>query len=289
MRKTLLVAFTFVSVGMANAQLTNLGLNTWASGAPTGWTTPALIATGSVSEITTGAPEGSSAASIKVVACPTCPFIPSSFGGPFPDPMTGFIIQAAEHYTKPTTFSFKWKGQIATGDTGLIAIQFTNMGSVIGEAVLDLDPGTNQATWTTENITINYSGSLMPDTAFIAAIADRWLLTGGAAVSSTATFIDIDDIQLTGGTTGIEMLETNNSLIMAYPNPASDMVNFNLLGTDASVIEVVDMAGNLVYSQTNLDVKFRLDISAYNNGAYFVRFLNNQNEYIGTARFNVAK
>lgn len=288
MKRILLTTLTIATFGIANAQLTNAGLNTWASGDPTGWTAPINAATGgaSVSEITTGAPEGSSAASVKVVSCPACPILT---GGAIPDPMTGILGQQAFYTSRPTTFSFKWKGNVAVGDTSLIAAQFTDAGTVIGEARFDVMPGTMQATWLTQNVTVSYAGSTSPDSVIIAVLGDRWPLTGGANTSSTSTYVDVDDFQFTGGSTGIDMMDANNDLIFAYPNPANDVVNFNLLGTDASVMEIVDIAGKVVYTEANMALKTRVDVSGFNNGAYFVRFLNAKKEYIGTARFNVAR
>lgn len=296
MKKIVLTSLCMIGFGVSQAQ-TNLGFENWTGVDPDNWNLSSNLVAGlpfgptTVEKETAMPGEGSISAKLSTKACPPCAFAPI----PLPDPLPGVILQGAGSTAQPATVTFKWRGTVAVGDTALAGAAVSQGTTVVGTAYYEIPPGTNQATWVTETVTFSYISTPPPtDTIIVGATGDSYMIydtdgdyTGHS--SSTSTIVYFDDFVLAGGTVGIEMVETNNSLIMAYPNPAHDMVNFNLLGTDASMMEVVDMTGKLVYSQTNLDVKFRLDVSDYNNGAYFVRFLNNQKEYIGTARFNVAK
>ncbi|HLP13746.1 MAG TPA: T9SS type A sorting domain-containing protein [Flavobacteriales bacterium] len=285
MKKSLLTVLAIAAFGVTNAQLSNLGLNTWASGNPSGWQTLNALAAGSTTEITSGAPEGTSAAAVNVVACALCP----AFS--LPDPMTGVLLQTDDYVAMPTTLTFKWKGNVATGDTALIGAQLTLATSVIADALTDVNPGTSSSSWATQTLTFTYYvASTAPDTAIVVAAADKWVVTGiYTGTSSATTHIDVDDFALTGGNVGYDMIETNNDLIMAFPNPASTFVNLNLLGTDANMFEVYDVTGSLVYAESNIALKTKLDVTNFNNGSYFVKFLNDKKEYIGTARFIVKK
>jgi len=293
MKKTLLFSLSFVAVGLASAQ-TNLGFESWSGQDPDGWNLSSNLAASiggpiTVTKETASPGEGLNSAKMTVAAC-----LPCGFAG-FPDPMPGFIIQGVGYSSMPTDITFKWKGNIAAGDTAVAGAQVSQgTSTVIGTAYYNVLPGTSSSTWQTATVPFTYIPSPpTPDTIAIGAASDIYMLTDtdgdySGHSTSTSTVFYVDDFIITSPA-GIQLLETNNNLILAYPNPARDIVNFNLLGTDASIMEIVDMSGKVVVSQNNVAMKYQLNIADFNNGTYFVRFFNNQKEYIGTARFSVAK
>src|SRR6478735_2795717 len=218
MKKILLTSLTILTFGIANAQLTNLGFETWSSGNPSGWLNANSFASGSASQITSGAPEGSSAVACNVVACPLCPLAGA------PDPFPGGVIQKVKYLARPATFTFKWKGVVNAGDTALVGSYLSLATVPIGDALFQVMPGTNQATWLTQVVNFTYSSGSAPDTILTGALSDQWvlaLLTPGGSTSTgtstTGTHIDVDDFVFAGGTVGYDLLETDNSLIVAYP------------------------------------------------------------------------
>lgn len=290
MKKIILTSFALITIGNLNAQLANLDFEAWSGSSPTGWTTLNAFASGSFSQISTGAPQGLYAGSGNVVNCPFCP------AAGLPNPFPGSAAQQKPYVARPDTLSFKWKGDILTGDTALIGVYLKLATVPIGDALFYVMPGTSQSTWLTVTMPFTYSSGSAPDTAIVGALSDAWVLGllpgypgSGSGTSSIGTHIDVDDIQLTGGTVGISLLKTDNSLILAYPNPAKTIINFNLLGTDISNMEIIDVAGKLIYTENNILSKHVLNIENYKSGSYIVKFFNDKKEYIGSAKFNVVK
>lgn len=288
MRKILLTSLTLLLFGSAQAQLTNLGFESWTGSDPDNWISSNFAASGSVSKITSGAPEGSFALAANVVSCPLCTL--ASLPNPFP----GGVAQQVAYTARPTTMTFKWKGMVNTGDTALIGTYLSLVASPIGDALYYIMPGTNQTTWQTQAVTFNYTSSSNPDSVLVGALSDAWILqliTSGSATGSSTLggHIDVDDIVFSGGTVGFDMLETDNNLIMAYPNPANTVLNLNLVGTDATALKVVDISGKTVYTENNILSKHILNVEKYENGSYVVQFFDNKNNYVGSARFNVAR
>jgi hypothetical protein len=288
MRKLLLTSFALLTLGGAQAQLSNLGFETWSGGSPSNWITPNAFASGSVTQITTGAPEGTSAAAANVVNCPTCVIIS------LPNPFPGGAAQQVAYTARPATMAFKWKGMVNTGDTALVGSYLSLAGSPIGDALYYVMPGTNVSAWTPQTTTFTYSSGSNPDSILVGALSDAWVLnyltTGsGSGTSTIGGHIDVDDIVFAGGTIGINMYEVTNPLIFAYPNPAHTVVNLNLVGTDAASLEVLSLDGRSVYTENNILSKHILSVENYTSGAYVVKFFNTKKEYIGSARFNVVK
>lgn len=288
MKKILLSTTIFLSLTAANAQLTNLGFETWGGGEPTGWFTANALSASSAQQITSGAPEGSSALAANVVSCPLCPL------GGFPDPLPGGAVQQVAYAARPATVTFKWKGFVNTGDTSLVGSYLSLATTPVGDALFQVMPGTNQTTWQTQTVTFTYYSSSTPDSIMVGVLSDQWvlgLLTGGGTTGTSVvgTHVDVDDIVLAGGTIGYDLIETDNALIVAYPNPASTNVNFNLLGTDVTMFEVVDLSGKVVYTENNVLVKHVLSLDGFVSGSYVVRFFNNEKNYVGSAKLNVVK
>ncbi len=285
MRKSILTVTCLLSVYILQAQ-TNLSFESWTTDDPDDWTTSNQISAigGPITVVkeTVSPGTGAISAYLTVEPCPICSF------ASLPDPFPGLMIQQTASTARPANLSFKWRGTVATGDTSLIGGAVTLVGAQVGDAYFQIMPGTNQATWVVQNIPFTYYNSDIPDTLTLGALCDQYFLFGGTGTTSTSTEIYVDDFILSGSI-GYQMLETNNNLIFAFPNPSSTEVNFNLLGTDANMLEVIDITGKLVYTENNIKMKQKLNVEGYENGSYLVRFYNAKKEYIGTVRFNVVR
>lgn len=285
MKITLLSIYLLLGISAANAQL-NASFESWTTDDPDFWTTSNQISAigGPLTVLQETADPGTGLISAKLTTqnCPACGFVG------LPDPFPGLIIQADSTTNRPEFVTFKWRGNVAIGDTALIGAAVTLLAAQVGEGYFQIMPGTNQATWVTQVVPFVYANSNVPDSFKVGALCDQYLLFGGSGTTSTSTVIYVDDFIFTGSV-GFSILETNNDLIYAYPNPASTNVNFNLLGTDASMFEVLDLSGKIIYSENNILLKHSLNVSAYQSGSYIVRFFNDKKEYIGTTRFNVIR
>ena len=286
MTKTLLTISCVLTLNALQAQ-TNTGFETWTGADPAGWTTlNGITALGGpvTTVVETAAPAvGTNSAKLMTVTCLVCPTLT------LPNPLPGVAIQTLSYTARPATVTVKWRGTVATNDTSVIGAYLTLAGANIGAAEFQLLGGTNQATWLTQIINFNYASGSVPDTMAFGAAADQYLIKGYSGTSSTSTVIYVDDYVFAGGTVGIETLETSNELILAYPNPTNTVVNFNLLGTDATNMQVIDLTGKTVYTENNILSKHILNIENYTNGSYVVKFFNDKKEFVGSTRFNVVK
>lgn len=72
--------------------------------------------------------------------------------------------------------------------------------------------------------------------------------------------------------TGISIEKTGDSdMISVFPNPAFDKLFIQPNGISISKIEIVDLSGKLVFSQSQINQNESLDISELANGIYFVK------------------
>jgi hypothetical protein len=77
--------------------------------------------------------------------------------------------------------------------------------------------------------------------------------------------------------TSVNKVVTTNKLKI-YPNPAKDVVNIVYNGNEPLNLEVTDITGKKVMSQT-LKTK-TIDVSTLNQGLYFVRLYNQSNDFV---------
>lgn len=67
--------------------------------------------------------------------------------------------------------------------------------------------------------------------------------------------------------------ETISSLTV-YPNPGNGIVNINMNGANNAKIQVLDMAGRVIYTDSLNSSNTTVDISHFNNGIYIIRVQN---------------
>jgi hypothetical protein len=71
--------------------------------------------------------------------------------------------------------------------------------------------------------------------------------------------------------TGINEVNTSESIFSVYPNPASSLFNIELKNNNSSVsVTVTDVLGNQILSKTITDIVTTIDMSNYAKGMYFV-------------------
>lgn len=78
---------------------------------------------------------------------------------------------------------------------------------------------------------------------------------------------------------------TSSYVLSLYPNPVHDVLNIHVLNNDFGIaIEVFDFQGRLVLSsdeqRTAVEFNVSLNMSALDNGAYFVKITNIQSKLI---------
>jgi hypothetical protein len=88
--------------------------------------------------------------------------------------------------------------------------------------------------------------------------------------------------------TGIFEVNSANSQLTCYPNPASEQVNISFSGIsskESASLKIMDMSGKLVYTKsinvTTGNNNFQLGIASLNNGIYFIQLETADSRQIG--------
>jgi len=94
---------------------------------------------------------------------------------------------------------------------------------------------------------------------------------------------DFNDISLS---TGIN--ELKNSVLNVYPNPANNIINFELNINNAT-IQIYDITGKILKTFNANKDKFSVSLNNFNSGVYFYSIKDVEGNKIATNRFVVAK
>lgn len=89
--------------------------------------------------------------------------------------------------------------------------------------------------------------------------------------------------------TGVDEAEPSQKTIAIFPNPATQSITMDI-GTyeGTKTIEIYDMLGKLVWTQTGTDTVYKIDVSAYHNGNYIV-YLKIENKIQSSSLFIVER
>jgi hypothetical protein len=110
---------------------------------------------------------------------------------------------------------------------------------------------------------------------------------GSLTAASQQINVRLDDIKIEKVTSGvgIKSISANNS-ISIFPNPTTGLLNINAVEVNSSV-DVYNVIGDKVYSNTLVKGNNVVDLSGLANGAYFVKL--NSNNQITTKKVVLTK
>jgi len=287
MKKLLLAAALFSST-FSFSQIQNLGFETWSNNAPDGWQAQlGLIAQGSVSQISTGAPEGTSAVQLTTVNCAFCGFLG------LPTTVPGLIQQKVAFTDRPTSVSVKVKCNIGTGDEALFGA-ITSLYSpiddtsyTVGVAGTTIPGGTNLANWTTQTLQFQYQDQANPDTITIFAISSD-SLAGFPSIQSVGSTLSLDAIVF-NYPAGISEVFYMKDDIISYPNPASDFLNIKSKSGNKSQAQLYDISGRLVATEELVYGVAKIDLTRFENGLYICKVTDENNNVVYTEKVTVSK
>lgn len=94
---------------------------------------------------------------------------------------------------------------------------------------------------------------------------------------------DILDIAVATG-----IIENENNTVLVYPNPASNVLHFEMDINNATV-KIIDVTGKTIKTVTANSNKFSIALTNFANGIYFYSIIDANNNTISTNRFIVAK
>jgi hypothetical protein len=138
-------------------------------------------------------------------------------------------------------------------------------------------------------LSINHSSTTDQTTTFCVKImkqSDIVYNVGGSPIPATVTYTDSDstnnekcvNVNLKKETVNILDVSNTVSVLNIYPNPATDVISFNLLLDKALEVnaKVIDVAGRVVLSENlgmvapNQESKLQLNINNLSSGVYMI-------------------
>lgn len=146
------------------------------------------------------------------------------------------------------------------------------------------------------SIYINYllTDSISPaDSAVLNTFAYSDALIYGDAVYSARVLLRIDPSD--GGVSlramkPAEVASTSDdNKISIYPNPTTGMVNVVVDSMDSYDLKVVDLSSKLFCSKSISTQQYTLDLSALENGMYFIVVSNNNSGYLRKEKLIIVK
>jgi hypothetical protein len=159
------------------------------------------------------------------------------------------------------------------GQSGLftgVAQDAASMTTIL-KAYSAITPNAAAATWTKDSVD------------YVAAATEtRYFAIGGkGTLVTTADQINvrIDDIKIAKVTSSVGIKgNTLNQLISIFPNPTAGILNINAIEANGT-IEVYNVIGDKVYSNSVVKGNNSIDLSGLANGAYFLK-VNSNNQII---------
>ena len=181
-----------------------------------------------------------------------------SYEGPIADPAN-------------VTVSFMYKFASSGGDVGFVqvAIYDTLAAGAGDDLALYFDNiafTADEANWTQVDFTMTPTGN--SGTAnllvFVAASSEEGYFVAGSPTPGTTLWLD--DVQVSGGTAGIE--EVTGFDLTVYPNPANEVLNVKTTGV-ASSVSIVSMDGKVISTQAMNGTSAVVNVAELQAGAYF--------------------
>ncbi len=271
------------------SQIQNLGFEDWSNNAPTGWQAQlGLIAQGSVNQISTGAPEGSSAVQLTTVNCLFCGFLG------LPSTVPGLIQQQVAFVDRPTSVSVKLKCNIGVGDEAAFAAISTLYSPIddtsytVGIAGTLIPGGTIVSNWTTQTLPFQYQDVANPDTIIIVAASSDSLLGVSQSSQFIGSTLSLDAIVF-NYPAGISEVFYMKDDIIAYPNPATEYLTVKSKSGNEAKAQLFDISGRLVTSEELIYGSAKIDLSRFENGLYICKVIDENNKVVFTEKITVSK
>jgi len=200
------------------------------------------------------------------------------------DLMGNKFVKGIPYTSRPSSVSIKIKNAPVNGDTAVFVVQLMQAGQLLGIAGTNL-PAT-LSTWTPGSINFTYLLTGAPDTMIILATSSKATFYNTPKKAQPGSTFWLDDIVLNFPVGVKEAIFSER--VLAYPNPASTSIRFDLNNNKATGIRITDITGKVV---KNITVTSNLaDVSVYDlpTGLYIYQVYNNEN-VVYTDKFTVSK
>ena len=297
-KKLLSCAFISTAIVVSAQQIPNSGFEAWSSGNPTGWGSvdEMLSSTGLVSGTTLESQvspgnSGSSACELKtqtvnllLIGSIDAPGIVNT-GSLVLDLASGAPTFGRIPYSAmPSAYSFYYKYAPVNGDTAATICYFTKWNSATNSRDTVGGGGTfingTTSAFTMMTIPITWAGTTAPDSVQL------FFISSAGAAPQVNTSLIIDDINMI---VPIGMNENDAAIFNVFPNPAIDVLNIVGTNNKAAKVEVYDITGKLVSTDSFIGNKAKINTENFPGGLYIYKVYDAQGLEIKSNRFNVAK
>jgi hypothetical protein len=271
--KKILLSITALAVAGASIAQTNLDIEAWSMGNPTGWVTSNLFyAPTTVAQVT-----GNASTSAMQITTDSVTDLQSGT----PD-TTGFAIQLIASAPTYTSIQFDYKtSYIGTSDTGYVSFVFLDNGSSYGATIM-LIPTPAWYSTPAVNISSLYAGAAGQGIATDSVLISVYSSSASTPVRGNA--ITIDNIILNSPTAGIyEVFSGVN--VKTFPNPTSDVINFEIDTDENLTISIFALDGSLVKTISKTSTLTTISLDGMDKGSYIYRVAKLNGNTVKTGKF----
>ncbi len=275
---------------MALAQIPEAGFENWSSGncgEPTGWSTvngsTSILGLCTAQRETANPYSGSSALKIQTgqLGFPVFQTVPGLVSNGTINIQSQSVSGGVAFAERPTAFTGWFRAEPVNGDTySMIAVLINeNTGDSVGVAIFE---GTSTVTnWTQFNQPVQYLNQQTPTLLQITMFASD---PNNPQIGSTVYFDELDYESITVGLNNMN-IETVN----IYPNPATDMVFFNLGATESASVSVYNILGVSVLERSITGSDNLLDVSGLPSGTYIWQASNMDGKPLHAGKLQVLR
>lgn len=200
-------------------------------------------------------------------------------------------IKGFPYSSRPERLEYFYKYLPMTGDEGGVYVSLTKWDSNTGSSILIADGGASYTqsvnSYTQGRDTLTYYTNDVPDTASIIFVSSNFLF-GSPKVGSV---LFIDEVTFQGQAPVVASLgdkDTERKQAVAYPNPASTEVNFEV-DEKATRIVATHFGGSTQATIQLVEGKGKLETSTLAAGIYFYQVFNEDKKLPFAGKFVVVK
>lgn len=281
----------FGATSALNAQAPNPSFENWTSGEPDGWTSLNYASPtdedGNPMDVVEQITDGSSYMKIS-----SYNVINSTNPTEFPDGVYGsYVYQEFLSSTKHLEFSVDVNYNLKPNDTTVVMVSAIDIDkNVIGQGIKRF--GGTQSELSSVLIEMSYSIFFEePVHSYVVGISSSETRALGQLYDSTAaigSWIGVDNI-IPGDLLSVPKEELANTKIKIYPNPASDVVNFDLDELNNGTITINSVTGQEVVNTKFTNGTKKINVNHLNNGVYIYTVRNQNRNVVKTGKLIIRK
>lgn len=285
-----LALISATAVAQTNPKFETWGPTTVASSNPTGWETYNTDNFGGpvgVTAETVDPGEGLKSAKLETKTGYGAVLGSDTVGGVISlngDLLGNKMVKGIPYTSRPTSVSLKVKNAPVNGDTSVFVVQLMQAGQLLGIAGTNLS--STLSTWTPGTLNFTYLLTGAPDTMIILATSSKAAFYNTPKKAQPGSTFWIDDIMLNFPVGVKEAIFSER--VLAYPNPASSSIRFNLNDNKATKIRITDITGKAVKTITVTSNIVDMNVYDLPAGLYVYQVFNDEN-VIFTDKFTVSK